>query len=80
MGFEEKTPNLLAFFTAHARGSSPVVAVLTWPPTPIAMHTSPADPEDKKRKRAQGGKSAKGTEKKRLHSLPTSPKQKKPEP
>ena len=73
MGFEEKTPNLLAFLIAHAKGSSPTVAMVTWPPTPVTTNMSPTDAEDKIRKRAQGGKSAKGIENRRLHSLPTSP-------
>ena len=62
MSFKEKTPHLLALLTTHAGSSSPVMAVLTRPPTPATTHTSPADVGDKKRKRAQGGKSAEGTE------------------
>jgi len=62
MGFEEKTPNLLALFTTHAGGSSPAVAMVTWPPTPAATYTSLVDVGDKKRKRAQEGKSNEGNE------------------
>jgi len=61
VGFEKKTPDLLALLTAHAGGSSPAV-VVTRPPTPAAKHTSPADAGDKKRKRAQGGKGTEGTD------------------
>ena len=52
VGFKEKTLDLLALLTAHVGGSSPVVAVVTWPLTPVATHTFPADAGDKKRKRA----------------------------
>ena len=73
MGFEEKTPDLLALIMAHVGGSSLAVAV-TWPPTLAATHTSPADAEDKKRKRAQGGKGAEGIEEGEIlhssHQLP----------
>ena len=34
MEFEEKTSDLLALLTTHAGGSSPIMAVVTWPPTP----------------------------------------------
>ena len=56
MGFEKKTPDLLALLTADAGGSFPVVAVVPQPPTPAATHTSSDDTGDKKWKRAQGGK------------------------
>ena len=62
MGFEEKTQHLLALLTAHVGGSSPVVAVVTRPPTLAATNMSTTNAEDKKRKRAQGGKGAEGTE------------------
>ena len=61
MGFEEKTPDLLALLTAHAGGSSPVVAMTPRPPTPVTMRTL-ADVVNKKRKRAKGGKGSKNTE------------------
>ena len=61
MGFEEKTPNLLALLTAHAGDFSPAVVVVPRPPTPTATHTSPIDAKDKKRKKAHGDKDAKGT-------------------
>ena len=51
MGFEEKTPDLLALLTAHAGGSSPIVVMTPRLPTLIATHTSPADVANKKRKR-----------------------------
>ena len=52
MGFEEKTSNLLALLTTHARGSFPSVAVVPWPPTSIATNTSSTDARKRKRKRA----------------------------
>ena len=51
MGFEEKTPDLLALLTAHTGGSSPVVAMTPRLPTLVTTHTSPADVANKKRKR-----------------------------
>ena len=62
MGFEEKTPDLLALLMAHVGGSSLAMAIAPQPPTPATTHTSPVDAEDKKRKRAQGGKSIDGIE------------------
>ena len=59
MGFEEKTPNLMALLEPHARNASPtvpVVLVLPRPRTPAPGHTSFGDAVDKKRKRGQGGK------------------------
>ena len=52
MGFEEKTPDLLALLIAYTGGSSLAVAVVPHPPTPATTHTSPTDAGDKKRKRA----------------------------
>jgi len=66
MGFEEKTPDLLTLLTAHVWGSSPAVAMVPQPPTSIAAHMSSADVGDKKRKRAQGGKGADGTEEREI--------------
>ena len=62
MGFEEKTLDLLALLTAHARGSSPTVPVVTRAPTPTPIHTSFMDTAEKKRKRAQWGKGTNGVE------------------
>ena len=61
MGFEEKTPDLLALLTAHAGSSSPVVAMTPRPPTPVTTRTL-ADVANKKRKWGQGGKGSKNTE------------------
>lgn len=62
MGFEEKTPNLLALLTAHVGGFSPTVAVVPRPPILAPMRASSDDAADKKWKRAQGGKGIKGAE------------------
>ena len=62
MGFEEKTPDLLALLTAHVGGMSLAVVVTPCPPTPVAVHTSPVEAIDKKRKRGRGGKGPEGVE------------------
>ena len=62
MGFEEKTPDLLALLTAHARGSFLPMPVVTWSSTPAPTRTSFVEAVDKKRKRAQGGKDIEGVE------------------
>lgn len=62
MGFEEKTPDLLALLTVHAGGSSPIVMVVPQPPTPALMRASSVDATNKKRKRAQDGKGTEGPE------------------
>ena len=56
MGFDEKTPNLLALLTTHARGSTLVVAVVPQPPTPATTHTSSANAGDKKKKKKSPGR------------------------
>lgn len=48
MGFEKKTLDLLALLTAHAKRSSPAVAVVTQPSTPASTRTSSVDVADKK--------------------------------
>ena len=63
MGFEEKTPDLLAQLTAHAGGSSPAVAMTPHPPTPVAIHASHVDAANKKRKWGQGSKGSEDAEK-----------------
>ena len=62
IGFKEKTLDLLALLTAHAEGSSPVVAVVSRPPTPTATHASSVDVADKKREMGQEIKGFKDTE------------------
>lgn len=62
MGFEEKMLDLLALLTAHARGSSLAVPVVTRPPNLAPTRTSFVETANKKRKRAQGGKGTKGAE------------------
>ena len=61
MGFEEKIPDLFALLTTHVGGFALVVAMVPRPPTPATTHMSSADIGDKKRKRAQRGKSTEGT-------------------
>lgn len=39
MGFEEKTPDLMALLNAHAGGNILIVAVVPRPLTPAATHT-----------------------------------------
>ena len=58
MGFQEKTPDLLALLSAHAGGSSSATAVPPRLPTPPAPRTSPTDAAEKKRKRGPSGKEA----------------------
>ena len=77
MGFEEKTPDLLALLTAHAGGSFPTMAVVTRPPTLAVTCISFVEAADKKRKRIQGSKGTKGAEEGRLPNPPTSPLPKK---
>lgn len=62
MRFEEETSDLLALLMAHTRGSSPAMVVVPQPPTLAPACVSSTDAVDKKRKRAQGGKSTKGAE------------------
>ena len=62
MGFEEKTPDLLALLTAHNGGGSPTVLVMTRPPTLALTCTSFVEAVDKKRKMAQGVKGPEGIE------------------
>ena len=71
MGFEEKTPDLLALLTAHAEGSSPAVAMTPHPPTLVAMHASHADATNKKRKWGQGSKGSEDTEEGEVSKPPT---------
>ena len=71
MGFEEKTPDLLAQLTAHAGGSSPAVAMTPRPPTPVATHASHADATNKKRKWGQGSKGSEDAEKGEVSKPPT---------
>lgn len=61
MGFEEKTPDLFTLLTTHVGGFALVVAMVPRPPTSATTHMSSADIGDKKRKRAQRGKSTEGT-------------------
>ena len=61
MGFEEKTPYLFALLTTHVGGFALVVAMVPRPPTSATTHMSSANIGDKKRKRAQRGKSTEGT-------------------
>ena len=60
MGFEEKTPDLLALLTAYTGGSTPAVVVVPRPPILALTRASSADAINKKRKRAQGGKDNEG--------------------
>ena len=60
MGFEEKTPDLLALLTAHAGGSFPTVVVVTQPPTPAPTRTFSMKAANKKWKKAQGDKGTEG--------------------
>lgn len=62
MGFEAKTPNLLALLNAHADGNIPAIAVVSRSVTPAISHTLPIEAADKNRKRAHGGKGTKGAE------------------
>ena len=50
MMFEEKTLNLLALLTAHARGASLAILVVPRPPTPALTLVSSGDVIEKKRK------------------------------
>ena len=56
MGFEEKTPHLLALLTTYAGGAFLVVPIMPQPPTPAPTCVSSGDAVDKKRKKVQGGK------------------------
>ena len=56
---EEKTSDLLALLTAHARGNSPVVPIIPRPPTPALAQVAIAEAVEKKRKR---GKAIEGLE------------------
>ena len=56
---EEKTSDLLALLTAHARGNSPVVPIVPRPPTPALAQVAIAEVVEKKRKR---GKAIEGLE------------------
>ena len=71
MGFEEKTPDLLALLTAHAEGSSPAVAMTPHPPTLVAMHASHAGATNKKRKWGQGSKGSEDAEEGEVSKPPT---------
>lgn len=51
-GYEEKTPDLIALFNAHAEGNIPAVAVVSRPLTFAATRTSSVNAVDRKRKRA----------------------------
>lgn len=62
MGFEEKTPDLLALLTAHAGGAFPAIPMVLWPPTPAPTRASSSDAANKKRKKGQGGKGPMDTE------------------
>lgn len=73
MGFEEKTPDLLVVLIAHAEGSTPTVVVVPQPPTLAATHMSSANARDKKRKKAQEGKSAEGIEEGEITQSPYQP-------
>lgn len=50
MGFEEKTPDLLALLTAHVGGSSPTVTMPPRPATSVVTRIPPAEIVNKKRK------------------------------
>jgi len=71
VGFEEKTPDLFALLTSHVEGMSLAVLVTPYPPTPVAVHTSPAEAIDKKRKRGRGGKGSEGVEEGEIVEPPT---------
>ena len=62
MVFEERTPDLLALLTAHARGASLPISVVPRPLTPTLTRASFSDAAKKKRKKGQGGKGLEGTE------------------
>ena len=48
--------SLLKLLESHEEESIPRVAIQTWPPTPLPVHTSPSKPTDKKRKWDRKGK------------------------
>ena len=52
----KKNTSLLELLESHSRGSTPEVAIQTWPPTPLPTHTSLPEQVDKKRKRDKKGK------------------------
>lgn len=51
-----KNTSLLELLESHAGGSTPKVAVHTWPTTPLPFYTSSAEPLEEKRKREKKGK------------------------
>ena len=66
MGFEERTPNLMALLEAYTRSASPAIPVMPMvprPPTLAPEHASSSDATDKKIKRGQGGKGPEDAEK-----------------
>ena len=64
--FEEKTLDLLALLTAHARCAYPTVLVVPRPPTLAPTCASSSDAANKKRKKGKGGKGPEGAEEREI--------------
>ena len=56
MVLKEKTLDLLALLTAHARGNAHVVLVVPWLPTPTLPYPSATEAIEKKRKEKWGNR------------------------
>lgn len=79
MVLEEKTPDLLALLTAHARGTSFEVLVVARPPTLASTRASSGDVTDKKQKRDQKGKGFKRAEEGEISHSSQQPPTKEPQ-